>query len=60
MNFLVLKHLQSIVGFVDTCVRPRPPPDRWYFDYIAGASSVITACITGDRVKVKPQYLNSD
>lgn len=36
------------------------PPDRWYFDYIAGASSVITACMTGDRIKVKPQYLNSD
>ena len=60
MNFLVLKQLQSIVGFVDTCVRPSHPPDRWYFDYIAGASSVITACITGDRIKVKPQYLNSD
>ena len=24
-EFLVLKQLQSIVGFVDTCVRPRPP-----------------------------------
>lgn len=40
--------------------KAQAPPDRWYFDYIAGASSVITACITGDRIKVKPQYLNSD